>query len=474
MARTTMSQCDGWFARAHRAQHDATHSAFGDDGAVARAMTTRAMTTTGTAMTMTGTTALRHRHRRRRRHRHRRGVGAVRVATHARETWASETPSTSGRDERERDRHHAMSARGRRRRDAPRARATGTGTETGTETERDDEGGEDRGKGEDEGAIDPATARLLLFCVPLLWATYAPALRYVFVSETPPGSAALSLARIGLAQLPFVPALLSTMERSKSARPGEKVEADRAISAAVELGLFNALGTSLQAWGLEHTSSTHSGFIMGSVNVLVPALAVLQGDRVSRETWAACLMTFVGVLVIGLDSVSSGDGTTASELAVQGDGAAFASAACYAALTLRAGKYAKEFSASELMGTKTLVMLMFMGAWYARTVFGGGSAEDASFAFLASPIVAAAVVYSAFIPGALANYIQLKGQAGVSASEAQVIYASTPAFNALVSALALGETLTKSTIIGGAVILVASLASFFVDEEADEEVDKGS
>ena len=369
-----------------------------------------------------------------------------------------------------------MPARGRRRRDAPRARATGTGTETGTETEteRDDEGGEDRGKGEDEGAIDPATARLLLFCVPLLWATYAPALRYVFVSETPPGSAALSLARIGLAQLPFVPALLSTMERSKSARPGEKVEADRAISAAVELGLFNALGTSLQAWGLEHTSSTHSGFIMGSVNVLVPALAVLQGDRVSRETWAACLMTFVGVLVIGLDSVSSGDGTTASELAVQGDGAAFASAACYAALTLRAGKYAKEFSASELMGTKTLVMLMFMGAWYARTVFGGGSAEDASFAFLASPIVAAAVVYSAFIPGALANYIQLKGQAGVSASEAQVIYASTPAFNALVSVLALGETLTKSTIIGGAVILVASLASFFVDEEADEEVDKGS
>jgi drug/metabolite transporter (DMT)-like permease len=119
-------------------------------------------------------------------------------------------------------------------------------------------------------------------------------------------------------------------------------------------------------------------------------------------------------------------------------------------------------------------MLMFMGAWYARTVFGSGSAEDASFAFLASPIVAAAVVYSAFIPGALANYIQLKGQAGVSASEAQVIYASTPAFNALVSVLALGETLTKSTIIGGAVILVASLASFFVDEEADEEVDKGS
>ena len=70
------------------------------------------------------------------------------------------------------------------------------------------------------------------------------------------------------------------------------------------------------------------------------------------------------------------------------------------------------------------------------------------------------MVYSAYVPGALANYVQLKGQASVSASDAQVIYATTPVFNALVSVLALGETLTTNTVVGGAVILCASLAPF--------------
>lgn len=301
---------------------------------------------------------------------------------------------------------------------------------------------------------------VLLLCVPLLWATYAPSIRFVFTaSDTEVGSATLSLVRMFLAQLPFLPALASTIERSKSDCGETKGDADRAIRAALELGLWNAAATGFQAWGLEHTSSTHSGFMMGTVNILVPTLAVLQGDKVSRQTWAACLVTFIGVLIIGLDSVVGGGlNENVSPDALRGDVSAFASALCYAGLTIRASNYAKEFSPEELMGTKTLVMLAFMLCWYCQTTFSGS--EDVSFAFLTSPIVAAAVVYSAYVPGALANYVQLKGQASVSASDAQVIYATTPVFNALVSVLALGETLTTNTVVGGAVILCASLAPF--------------
>lgn len=303
-------------------------------------------------------------------------------------------------------------------------------------------------------------AKLLLLCVPLLWATYAPSLRFVFTaSDAEVGSATLSLVRMFLAQLPFLPALASTIERSKSDCGETKGDADRAIRAALELGLWNAAATGFQAWGLEHTSSTHSGFMMGTVNILVPTLAVLQGDKVSRQTWAACLVTFIGVLIIGLDSVVGGGlNENVSPDALRGDVSAFASALCYAGLTIRASNYAKEFSPEELMGTKTLVMLAFMLCWYCQTTFSGS--DDVSFAFLTSPIVAAAVVYSAYVPGALANYVQLKGQASVSASDAQVIYATTPVFNALVSVLALGETLTTNTVVGGAVILCASLAPF--------------
>lgn len=318
--------------------------------------------------------------------------------------------------------------------------------------------GEERVKEEDSGV----SARLLLMCVPALWATYAPSLKYVFTSDVPPGPEALSFVRMALTQLPFIPALLSTLGRSASSSTEERTDAKRSIRAAVELGAYNAVATAFQAWGLEHTTSTHSGFIMGSVSVLVPALSVLSGDAVRRETWLACATTFIGVAIIGLDSVQSDSSLgSISERTLSGDVAVFVSAMCYAAMTLRASTYAREFSANDLMGMKTFVVLIFMTAWYARAFdSAGGAVDDASFAFLASPMVAAAVVYSAFAPGALASYIQLKGQGRVSAPEAQLVYAATPVFNAVVSTLALGETMTTNTLIGGGIILAASVSSF--------------
>ena len=326
---------------------------------------------------------------------------------------------------------------------------------------------EDAVAADGKNADETASARLLLLCVPALWATYAPALRYVFTSDEPPGSATLSLVRIALTQLPFLPALFATARRSASSNDEERTRAKRSVRAATELGAYNSIATALQAWGLEHTSSTHSGFIMGSVNVLVPTLAVLQGEVVRRETWLAAAFTLVGVCVIGLDSVSASS-EAVLDGALRGDAAVFCSAACYAAMTLRASTYGREFTAAELMGTKTLVMLTFMCCWYAYAFSSaGGAVDEASFAFMASPVVAVAVLYSAFVPGALASYIQLKGQGGVPASEAQLVYAATPVFNAGVSALALGETLTPNAVLGGAVILAASLSSFVVGDASD-------
>ena len=50
----------------------------------------------------------------------------------------------------------------------------------------------------------------------------------------------------------------------------------------------------------------------------------------------------------------------------------------------------------------------------------------------------AAVVYSAVGPGAAANLLQMKGQRIVPAAEAQVIFATTPVFNAGISVAFLG------------------------------------
>ena len=78
-----------------------------------------------------------------------------------------------------------------------------------------------------------------------------------------------------------------------------------------------------------------------------------------------------------------------------------------------------------------------------------------------------AVGYSALAPGALANVLQTRGQAIVPPEEAQLIFATTPVFNAVVASLVLGETATPNTLIGGFIILTASVAPFLVKEEEE-------
>jgi drug/metabolite transporter (DMT)-like permease len=79
-----------------------------------------------------------------------------------------------------------------------------------------------------------------------------------------------------------------------------------------------------------------------------------------------------------------------------------------------------------------------------------------------------AVAYSALAPGALANVLQTRGQSRVPAAEAQLIFATTPVFNAALAA-GLGETASAGTVVGGGVILAASLAPFLWDTTDEHE-----
>ena len=121
------------------------------------------------------------------------------------------------------------------------------------------------------------------------------------------------------------------------------------------------------------------------------------------------------------------------------------------------------------MATKTLVMLTFMFLWSLQSQFL--QADDAFDFVFSSPSVLLAIVYSAYIPGALANYIQLKGQADVRASDAQLIYATAPALNAVVSCFVLGESLTMNALAGGGIILAASVCGVLKTTSKEPERD---
>jgi drug/metabolite transporter (DMT)-like permease len=168
-----------------------------------------------------------------------------------------------------------------------------------------------------------------------------------------------------------------------------------------------------------------------------------------------------------------------------GDACCLAAAALYSAFTVRLGTYAARLNAAELSAAKALAMTALCVAWWGmeRACLGADAAGSApaSVSILWSSASAAggfggasavavwgAVAYSALAPGALANVLQTRGQSAVPAAEAQLIFATTPVFNAAAAAAALGETATTNTLVGGAVILAASLMPFLADPDEDE------
>jgi len=306
---------------------------------------------------------------------------------------------------------------------------------------------EDHPKREGSGAMREVVAlpvaRGLLLLVPLLWATYNPALRYIYESAAPPSPAELTAVRMLISLVPFSPVLYfigrdagggymasggddapaggggggaqAGGSASGLVRTRDAKHIHRLMRAGVELGLLNWAGTAAQAWGLEQTSSTRAGFLLSTINVMVPVGAALQGYRVPPATWAACALALAGVVIIseihiplvhlpGFGSGSTsrgmggsvmfdmtdasggvGDGSeSAAAVAAAGsslvdavggtltdagagvggavdlsggDAVVLLAAVLYSAFTIRLGTYAREFNAADLSAVKSLVMV---------------------------------------------------------------------------------------------------------------------
>ena len=346
-------------------------------------------------------------------------------------------------------------------------------------------------------------ARATLLSVPLLWATYNPAMRFIYASDAPPSPAELTAVRMLIALVPFSLVLLSVARdeasRQNDGRPSSSDGRERDVfllaRAGAELGLLNAAGTAFQAFGLERTSATRAGFLLSTINVLVPLGAAATGQKVTPKVFLGVALASVGVYVSetsGLENpfasdASSRDAVVAAAAAASdldfgaGDACCLAAAALYSAFTVRLGTYAARLDAAELSAAKALAMTALCVAWWGFERAAGASADGspASVSVLwsgassglvgaSSVAVWGAVAYSALAPGALANVLQTRGQSTVPAAEAQLIFATTPVFNAALAAMALGETATTNTLVGGALILAASLAPFLADPDEDE------
>ena len=432
-----------------------------------------------------------------------RGVARSRPAATRRPHRAPGRAAAVGARRGDSARHHRL---GSARDVAARARET-VSTETADPSVARASSGAHASTSSPEDVAPPSTdslpvARATLLSVPLLWATYNPAMRFIYASDAPPSPAELTAVRMLIALVPFSLVLLSVARdeasRQNDGRPSSSDGREREVfllaRAGAELGLLNAAGTAFQAFGLERTSATRAGFLLSTINVLVPLGAAATGQKVTPKVFLGVALASVGVYVSetsGLENpfasdASSRDAVVAAAAASEldfgaGDACCLAAAALYSAFTVRLGTYAARLDAAELSAAKALAMTALCVAWWGFERAAGASADGspASVSVLwsgassglvgvSSVAVWGAVAYSALAPGALANVLQTRGQSTVPAAEAQLIFATTPVFNAALAAMALGETATTNTLVGGALILAASLAPFLADPDEDE------
>lgn len=81
--------------------------------------------------------------------------------------------------------------------------------------------------------------------------------------------------------------------------------------------------------GLQETTATQAGFLIQTVNVLVPAILLASGQPVRKSMLLAVPLCIAGVLLL-----SSNEGAGTTEGSVVGDAFLLASAFCYAMFTV--------------------------------------------------------------------------------------------------------------------------------------------
>jgi drug/metabolite transporter (DMT)-like permease len=207
---------------------------------------------------------------------------------------------------------------------------------------------------------------------------------------------------------------------------------------AVVLGCLYGVAQILQTAGLADTPATVSGFITGMYVVATPVFAaLLLHSRIGGLTWAAVLLSIVGLGVLTLGGLSVG----------YGEALIFVAAMVYALHIVGLGAWSEP---EQALGMATIQLIVIAVICTVATapdgiVLPAGSGDWAS------------VVYMAVVAGAGAMIGQTWAQAHLPPTRAAIIMTMEPVFAAFFAVLFGGESLTVRMILGGLLVLAAML-----------------
>eukprot|EP00979_Chaetoceros_neogracilis_P013838 scaffold4124_cov267-Chaetoceros_neogracile.AAC.22 len=341
----------------------------------------------------------------------------------------------------------------------------------------------------------------VLLTVPLSWGTYAPVVKYVYEMNPPlPGfvfsagyymiaSFTLTVLSAMMASPPIAndddSQSLATIENSKGGENSSSLLPLQAL-AGLELGSYLFIGNCLQVVGLKTIPADRAAFLVQLTTIMVPLLqAGFAGDMglISAPTWLACILAFIGVIIMGLDrpdvdvhSLFSSVGDVAHGLSFSGgDSLIILAAVSYSMHVIRLGKYAKFTSPLGLAASKaTVEAVLSIGLVVALLATGSstsidfindtsseiqtyfGQMQDAlsagDFPPNGSGKALGACLWTGWITCAYTIYAQSFGQQRVNPTDANLIYTMQPVFSAIFAWVLLGESLGTFGYAGAALI----------------------
>jgi drug/metabolite transporter (DMT)-like permease len=264
---------------------------------------------------------------------------------------------------------------------------------------------------------------LLLVGTTLVWGTTFPLLKNAVTTLSP---AILVCSRFSIGALVLLPFCRHFNVR---------LLRDGAI-----LGGVIYLSFVTQVIGLQTTSSNRSAFITSLNVIMVPLLGFLLGRSLSRRVWVSAGLALTGIGVLSWEGGALG----------VGDLWIFGCALSYAVYILLMEAIAPQhpplaLTIYQLMTTSLLGLI-----WAVPELLEQAQAIRQNWA---------AIAYLGIMATAMTTWTQAIAQRHINATETAIVYALEPVFAAIFSFWWLGESLGTRGLVGGAMVIVATVLS---------------
>lgn len=314
------------------------------------------------------------------------------------------------------------------------------------------------------GRSVPISGHLLLLFVPLLWGSYAVCIKLLSHLSWSLDPVVFNMFRLMTSALFVLPTLYDFLIKRR------QTLSSPVLAAGFELGFWTLVTNLLQISGLKYVNASRSAFLTQLCTVMVPFMSFFSGleSSIPKRIWAACFISVFGVGFLSLDGTSTSS-------SIYGDAFLLGSAFASAIYVIRSKQHSDLGNASTLTAAKVFgqfifslihLFVMFVRSNHltelsavTRRLFIGSS----TWLILLHVVLA---LYTGILLCWGSTALQLRGQKMVSASEAAVIFSTTPLW-ATALAIPLGERFGSRGIIGACLITFATLMTTAGDHSTE-------